>query len=358
MKNLLWNIDLFGTFFQFTIFKQEKFTTSLGGIISLGYIVIIGITVAFLSKNFYTRDSPRSYQEIVDTLVEPEPFSVTTESLPLCWSIMVNDTKRVNDTQKIYLNVNHTDWLINKESTKVFSKRVNETSIFGKEDFKWSTNWWCLNLGSNATFGGGLFSRTIDWYSFFISNCPDKDIYPDRECTPLSEVKEYLKSTKTLIEFLYPSYNYNAHDPLHIQWIKYSTPISIGLSQSDQIYLRNVTIQLDEGWAGSEGNTTTYLSLFSRDVSFTFNPYTELGDSEEYLFYKSEVYIDRTNVKYFRSYMKIQEVLAEVGGIINIMMLCFKLLSDHYNKHKRNEFIFNELFEYNCGFKDSKSHIR
>jgi hypothetical protein len=320
----------------------------LGGVLSLTALALVITTIVFLAKDFYTKSNPRSYQEVVDVIDEPEPFQVTTEDLPICWRFYLNDSIRVNETEKLFMNVTFTDWLSNKETRQVSTLRVNETSLYNKTDYTWSVNWWCLNLDYNYTFGGGLVSKAIDWYTFQVSNCPvDKNV----PCTSISDVKEYLRTTQVQVEFLYPSYNYNPKSPQHIQWIRYKAPISLGLNQFDTYWMRNVSVFDDQGWAGAEVNETKYLSVATRDVSFTYQPYDGLKDNDPYVFYKSETYIDRINQKYYRSFMKVQDVLSQVGGIINIIMIVFKIASLHYNSYRRNEFIINEIFEHTNNYR-------
>jgi hypothetical protein len=345
MKTLLKKLDIFGQPFQFTIYKEEKFSTIFGGAMSALFMILVLLTIAFLARDFYLRENPRSNQEVVDNIVEPEPFPVKSENLSVCWRFMINDTIRTNENDYIYMNINFTDWFVNKERRKVRSIQVNETSLLNNTDFFWSKYWWTMDLDFNYTFGGSIFTDTIDWYTFAVSSCPDKELYPGRSCTPLSVLKDYLKYTKFTVEFLYPSYNYNSKSPQHLQWIRHIVPISLGLSRFDTYYLRNVSVMDDVGWAGNEVYETKYLSIYNRDSSFAFTPVNELHENENFLFYNIELYLDRTKLVYSRSFMKIQDVLSQIGGIISATVIIFKMITLDYNGFERNVFLSNEVFE-------------
>jgi hypothetical protein len=356
MKALLKNLDIFGSPFQFTIYKKEKFNTIFGGMVSTLVIFLVILTIVFLGHDFYLRENPRSNQEVVDTIVEPEPFPIKNDNLSVCWRFMINDTIKTNQTDYIYMNINFTDWLENKEYRTVRSKQVNETAIKNNTDFFWSANWWIMDLDFNYTFGGSIFTKTMDWYTFMISNCPDQQFNPGKKCTPISVIQEYLKYTKVDVEFLYPSYNYNSKSPQHLQWVRHIIPISLGLSRFDTYYLRNVSVMDDVGWAGSNFQETKYLSLYTRDSSFAFKPIGELDENDKFNFYNSNIYLDRTKLVYSRSFMKIQDVLSQIGGIISSILIVFRMITIDYNGFERNVFLSNEVFEQ--GDNNQQSRIK
>jgi hypothetical protein len=51
---------------------------------------------------------------------------------------------------------------------------------------------------------------------------------------------------------------------------------------------------------------------------------------------------------YTRSYMKLQDVTAVIGGFMKIVLVVQGFVSTMYNEHSRNEYIINELFAENC----------
>ena len=63
-------------------------------------------------------------------------------------------------------------------------------------------------------------------------------------------------------------------------------------------------------------------------------------------FYALNIYFRKQYTLINRSYMKIQELLAIVGGFSEIILFAGLFFSKFFNIHLRDEFLYNELFEY------------
>ena len=57
---MLNSIDIFGTNFNFTIFKQERFKTFFGGLLSLLSLGISVIFTIFFGRDFFYRTNPKT----------------------------------------------------------------------------------------------------------------------------------------------------------------------------------------------------------------------------------------------------------------------------------------------------------
>ena len=62
--------------------------------------------------------------------------------------------------------------------------------------------------------------------------------------------------------------------------------------------------------------------------------------------YESIFYMKNDILQINRSYMKIQDLGAEIGGLMKFIMVFSSLIVNPYNLYSRNEHLFNELFSH------------
>jgi len=60
--------------------------------------------------------------------------------------------------------------------------------------------------------------------------------------------------------------------------------------------------------------------------------------------YATTIYITKDHNKYNLSYIKVQDLVANVGGIIQVLMVICSILSVHMNSFKRDLDVLNSLF--------------
>jgi hypothetical protein len=112
----------------------------------------------------------------------------------------------------------------------------------------------------------------------------------------------------------------------------------------------------DQGWImkSPQENTIITTSKISSDLKyFDENNY---GQSKfPSYFYHLNFYSSKNYNKIERSFMKIQDFAAIMGGFIKMVTLFLGFFNSSVNKHQLEEAIFNNFFEYNQEKIDKKS---
>lgn len=70
------SIDIFGTNFNFTIFKNEKLQTTFGGILSIISLAISVIFTIFFGRDFFYRLNPKTLTQLVQPLKAEKPLKL------------------------------------------------------------------------------------------------------------------------------------------------------------------------------------------------------------------------------------------------------------------------------------------
>ena len=95
-------IDIFGTTFQFTTFKNLKFKTSLGGVMTILSGVVLIVFCFLFGKNFLFKKNPLVMsQDMVPDNYKP-PFKISSENLVLPWRLADSNNFPVDFENKIY----------------------------------------------------------------------------------------------------------------------------------------------------------------------------------------------------------------------------------------------------------------
>jgi hypothetical protein len=81
-------------------------------------------------------------------------------------------------------------------------------------------------------------------------------------------------------------------------------------------------------------------------INYSTNTLTSLRSYESLIFYEVNFILSKYSPVYIRSYMKIPELLANIGGILNVIVIFFGYLSNYLSIYFLNINLMNEIFEF------------
>jgi len=111
--------------------------------------------------------------------------------------------------------------------------------------------------------------------------------------------------------------------------------------------MKEAILQDDKGWVFGDVQPTSTLTFDSRTFENDFKSDQDYIDNiTSSRLYTFAIYIKKNQDLYYRSYMKIQDLLAQVGGVLKFIMFAFGLLCNYYNKIIREKLLINELFDW------------
>jgi len=208
------------------------------------------------------------------------------------------------------------------------------------------SSWYCVNF-NNLTLGGNWDGSFVNGIIINTRTCTDKR-YKDLQCLDQDSIRKefkkgintggnyfysflYLESLPVMDNFEYPiqSYLIDKYEMLDLNILK----------RSVQIFKR-ITNDSDVGWVFSHRKESTYYSndIIKQDFSLK-------DEIKEDLLYTHFIYLGRKEDIFSRSYSKLQEVLANVGGFAKILLIILNFFY-YYIENVSKNLLLLEKFEF------------
>ena len=359
MASLISVIDIFGTAFQFTTFKKEKFKTTLGGIMTAFCILTIGIFTYFFGKNFFFRENPIILQQQVYPANYSDPFILNQQNMPIIWRLDDGNNNPVNFTGILYPKLIHYTYVNNASGSILIDETdlpvtqcspdlINTPELLSNLNLE---EWYCLDWrNQDLTFVGGWDGSYVDYFDIELWVCPEKT-FSSKNCTDLHDLTSFINIYGGVyFDLYYPKFYFVPNDlqnPMRIQYENYYFRMSAEMRKLDSLYFANYMLSDDKGWIIKDKVQT---NLYASDViksDYLYYPDMSYGaPGQDATFYGLNIYISKEYTLINRYFMKIQDLLAVVGGFSQIVLYMGLLLSKYFNIHIRDELLYNGLFEY------------
>jgi len=359
IKNILRKVDIFGMKFGFTIHKEEKYKTALGGILTLCTLTLIAIFTIFFGQDFYYKKNPNVYQSSFIPEKYNPPLVLTPENFTFAWRIEGFDKSTVDFTNIIYPVTSSFQFRRNENGMQLTNLNFLEPTKCSAENTKMEaftkfnniSDWYCIDVkNGNSTLGGffdGDYVNAFNVLLFLCSN-PYAPYNPNiKNCTTTEEFEKFtFKYRKIGISVMYPEYYFASDDlknPLRITFKNYYYFFNLKTFKIDRFFFNQVTLNDDQGWIFDDTKTQSILSFSKLQSDQNFN---EISNRTMHEFYEFNLYMDKSSEVIRRSFMKIQDVSAKVGGIIEIIMRVFFILDMFFSSHFYQVFIFDKIFSF------------
>jgi len=408
MKAFLKSIDYFSPRFTHTYKGKDKYKTVLGGTTTIIALLIILVNGWFIGKDIYLRENPTviGYEQafpyypttkinydniffgffISDTfndlfedesilkiiplmytnyydnngnLKYKERFLELTDchsefdrlnlTLPLAKIIMkpIKCIKNFNEILSGFWTDTHLSYLKFKVIRCTNETITEDTNLKTKNDLlqfqKFEKNMNKINLISlnnvneeNEEFISKL--NNMIKTSKSTSQSETKNI----TCSSIEEIEKV--TSNLFFNFFYTSLaidskNYRA--PMIKQISKDRFTLGMGILKTIDYYFQNFIVRTDDGLIFSE----SYKDI-DKIGYYKYLVDHQLIDSSDANIFWLNIYISN-QVKYMtREYIKIQSIFANLGGIIQVVLIFFKVFFYPYFKKKLNLKIINELFDF------------
>jgi hypothetical protein len=364
--NILATADIYGSPFMFTTFGTYKFKTSFGGILT-GLTLVIAVLFSFLfGRDFYFRKNPKIVISEINPK-DPVAIPINTTNFTIMFRVDNYDNKPLWDFQKyFYLEWMYgirrwNDTLKSQESVGALPldiKLCSELKSILPETAQMYNldDWLCIDLyqyNATITMGGSYedkFFNNLYFTIYFCDGLGDHTINGINKCSNLTEAYHWLETTSAVFSMMYPVayFNPNSLDkPLDFKMKTYSFPLQLNLVKWDYFSFSQIKLADDIGWIVQNVKNSTIPTFQEQNFDYRFytvdNMATPGSDSNIYTLL---LQFTKQTILYSRSYMKIQELLAVMGGFVTTTMSIFRIISMLMNMLIRNVYIFDELFSY------------
>lgn len=328
--------------------QKDFYSSKFGEFLS---IVIIGLLLFSLATNdvFY-KESPETYEKSLTTQLNPL-FSFTKENffIALVISNKIGITLKPDPTIFSFKASYITSKLIDKDKglEPLPYEIVNlipclNSSYYGMSEYmNLMTNHkyaYCLPF-HNFSVEGNFEQQTISWIRIGLDICVNSSALNKFDCKPQSEIDEYLKDKHVGYALL--------DNQIHMD--DFSNPIKIKITTSfklletkirkrTSIYLEKVGLTSDSGFFFEEPQKLKSWKVGEKEDDFLLSDETS----------RFEILLFSSNVEhiYSRRYKKIQNALANLGGILNFLVFSGFILMRLIPFNGINFILSNHLFSF------------
>ena len=340
--NILKKIDIFGFDFPLRYKQETEYNTKCGIFFSIISIIFI-ILLSF--KYIQHLNSNNNFSLVTNYIYSEESFEIDISNIPIMLSLFsINNNIKLDETYatfQIDLNVytpkkNDLGYLILDKTS--YPLEIEECTINSFGSFKdlFSNYIYlkniCLKLNQNIKIKGRFYDlingfTTLEIHLFKCVNSTQNN----NHCKSPNEINE--KLINSYISSFYISYNINHFN--------YNNPVY------NNLYSHSFYVSLDY--------IKRYIYFFSKDKYISdngkfFNTYNEYSliqynhiqfdiiQKKEQSYYPENLLLEIISTchdfqtEYNRTYIKIQDFIGMIGGIIDIVCIFFKIISYNFVK--------------------------
>jgi hypothetical protein len=355
-------IDLFGVEPKLLYKNSTQYKTSLGGFLS----IIVGITFALafyaFGKDIFEKELPTTIFSN-NYYISPERFNLTQDNFNFFIGIQGTDYEYYIDPTIINVNV-----AFNK-FTKILSDKGEYSFKYDSVNFKAEpcdlqrhfgklahlfkneplNNLMCVDPESQkqmyleGTFGQDKF--------FFIqiqlAQCQNSTIPGSPVCKSEEYIKNFLDGgffVVNIVDTIFNPKNYISPNEYVLR--NFYTTFSNKYFKEYNFMYRNVDYVTDTGFLIEKQETQNFLSLENtREL-------IDLRSSK--IFLSSNIRLSNFKDNYLRRYVKIQDVLAQIGGLVKGIILFVNIIIFAFVKTEYYLDLANSIYYFSQGMNDLK----
>lgn len=330
-------ISLFGRNLQFEKDYNDKYTSLSSFFLTLLLIISTVIASFIFGKEIYERKTPKFTSSRIPININNTVFNL--EEFPILLNFRYENGMPINDENlfKLFkinvMIVNIVNGSVNRKFENISKCKYEDfkNEVY-KEHLKFQLtqskmDYYCIS-SKNFVFNkfGGIDSNSIVVQVFKCNtDCHNKmDSLIDGTFTTVSFLNGYLM----------PS-DYN--NPIKPYFEKYPIKINNNVLRDVTMSFNKNTLTTNRGWIFTDKITESYISLNSavRDISFSNSTLANIVIESENQVLNSS-----------REYIKIQEILANIGGFFNAVFILFSIIFNNYIKFEYYVYIYNKCREF------------
>ena len=355
ISSILYTIDLFKCPLTLLFNKRQYITTNLGQFFSIG-ILIIEIILVTNNENFsytnptaLTSNQQNQHRPLVH--FDHKIMAVGIQDVeiraaffdPTVFSVQIS-----NDFYYSNSNGNRNNFTsVNKELHP-----CNEDDFpDDEENFKnlGLANNFCLDESENIFQLEGFWDEPyMSFVTIEMAFCSNDSI--NNSCKSPEEIMSILNGKTFNIYyndiFLNINNYENPYNSIIVNDYQYIDP---SFKKTADYYFQNIEINSDEGLVFSQINVLEEVAFVSHNYDF----YTRKNDQN--VFFSMSIYSDNKTKKILRTYLKVQDLLAKMGGIMqSFLFLGYIFIHFEYSLLLKNT-ILNALYSFKKPKKSNKN---
>ena len=354
-KKYITNFDIYGTNLDFTLFNSREYKTHIGGFFTLTTLALFFLCFYYFGGDFYNRTNPHYLNQKI-TLKDYPLYNLNSDDLFL--AIRLEDYNGNYFNSSGYVDINYTFYNLLADSSGNLQSTSNPVEFINcslinltrmrmtlKKDVSQMS---CIKF-DNSKLGGFWDASFLNFIKITYSPCINTT-ENGNSCLDPNLAAETLDSQ--LISFniytnVYFSDLADFANPLKSNLYNIYSYVNTQGCKNMKLFYRLANISTDLNYIVKRPNSYSLFGVdnFLVDV-LKVNPSFQnaTNDTNIALF---EIYFSNNVETFDVAYIKLQEILATLGGILSFVSVVLKTIAGFFNIHYRNQEIFNELFDFN-----------
>ena len=366
MVNILQICDIYGIVFVINTNGKEKFTTTCGGLLSLLTASIVGcLTFLYGNDFFYKKNGIVRDNEL--TSYDAQYIEITDDNLPFMARLQYKDGFNL-ENERYQINFRYQDWSLNADGTSKLECNVNgnsqkncsETAYMNNTDFVRDNlnTFICADIESirkqcveqtknpnyKVTIGGEAGDRRNSYLFVQVSNFKYNSA---GQPTDIVDVARFEEVVDQFVDLRYPSFNFDStlqNNALKTVLKKERQGILPSAFKYEKKLFKKVTLLDDIGWLTEK--LVEPIEALEQDATLPISsgPYFA-ADGKRRLFFQAVFMANNKQLTYHRRYMKMQDVMALVGGTVKLVVTVNFFLAKLVAVFLRQKALVEEYFE-------------
>jgi hypothetical protein len=350
----LTDLDFFGKFYYFTFNKSTRFTSSCGGILSLGVLIGFIVSVYFLGKDIIYKRNPvvvfnydLDYERYNRNLNVPTAFLIENIN-----GVVLDGYEKYFTFSALYINFSKADITkdysilrhnipMRKCSPNDFSKDLIIQKSYKDNNLQYA---YCMNLTQQVV--GGSSGQMWNFYvNVTLEPCANTS-GSNITCKSDEEIKNFIMSREIQVSMYYEDMiltSTNNSNPLTKYLKNDHQRIQLNTAKTNEYFLQDVVVETDNGWiVPSKSNHSTQI-LTTRFFDFYNN--NLLSSSNKTICAVSfNIFASVNKYEILRTYIKLQDVLAQLGGISKVVFMFIEGFLYLIYSHKHEELLIKNMY--------------
>lgn len=338
-------IDIYGERINLKIKKNSSSDTFIGGVLTFLTFTLLTVAAWTTGRDILYKTKPSINLED-KLLIQRSNLTLDKHSFP--FSIALQD-----DSNNVYYypqyfkfevlsnSVSNVDGTSSLTSLELESCRSSHFPKFSEDLFNSTgmSRYWCVK-DQNLTVGGYWDELSIKYAIIRIKLC--KNETSNNTCAPIEEIINFM-NIRALSWCIYiqnsiiNTKNYN--EPVSFFILNLYKNIRISSTKLYNVFIREQQIETDKGIIFEDFEIKSSMAYDFADNDD--NDPTDIGTLLDInLFSTNHMPI------FHRNYLKVQTLLANLGGLAKALMIFSYIFSFYFSRFKRNKLILNKIFDF------------
>jgi hypothetical protein len=341
MSSLFKKLDFIGPRFSFESNSSYQHQTISGSIFSLLTFLAAFIIAIMFGREVYERKIPFSNvsNEFTDN------SEILLKNFPIYFSVSGVDGSEVPLSDYIDPMIEYT--VIDQNSKSYYTNQIpltvcdwnnykNYTNMLQNLRANDSRTYYCIGFNDTLGFKNDLGSADSSHIRVNFISCGV--LFP-RKCADELKIRNLIVLTSIIDSYVDVT---DYKEPVKYYERRIAQPILYGMMKFIYISVTNDIFIGDNGWMLEDMQTLEY-----KKISLINNDMTIVKDGQPMNFFTAIFDSPKLRVKSTRSYMKVQELFAKVGGIANAFIIIITFLTQDYLRFKYLVFISSSTIDNN-----------